>query len=98
MVSWVSAAKLPPQAVPGASLFATSGCLSCHTYLGSGVSNLGGQDLTREALRGRGLYWQIRHQRCPSCVVHGSQMPKFGLGEPALRSLAIFLEASKGKR
>jgi hypothetical protein len=62
------------------------------------VSNLGGQDLTREALKGRGLDWQIRHQRCPSCVVPGSQMPKFGLGEPGLRALALFLEASKGKR
>src|SRR5438128_11118299 len=29
---WVKQEQLPPQAVPGAELFATSGCLNCHTY------------------------------------------------------------------
>jgi cbb3-type cytochrome oxidase cytochrome c subunit len=94
----VAAEKLPPKAVAGAQLFATSGCESCHTYVDSGTTNLGGQDLTSEGLKGRGLDWQIRHLRCPSCVVKGSQMPKFGLGEPGLHALASFLEASKGER
>src|SRR4029077_21113448 len=43
---WVTAEKLPPQAVPGAKLFATAGCTACHTYLGAGSSNLGAPDLT----------------------------------------------------
>ena len=30
--------NLPPEAVPGAKLFAESGCLNCHTYLGVGSS------------------------------------------------------------
>ena len=34
--SWVKKNNLPPAAVPGAKLFAQSGCLTCHTYLGTG--------------------------------------------------------------
>ena len=34
-------------AVAGATLFAQSGCLNCHTYSGEGNSNLGAPDLTR---------------------------------------------------
>ena len=35
-------------AVAGATLFAESGCANCHTYLGSGSSNLGAPDLLRD--------------------------------------------------
>src|SRR3954452_18459736 len=35
-----------PPAVAGAKLFAESGCANCHTYLGSGSSNLGAPDLS----------------------------------------------------
>ena len=35
--SWVERQNLPQSAVPGARLFAESGCLNCHTYLGVGV-------------------------------------------------------------
>lgn len=96
--TWVKAEKLPPAAVPGAKLFAVSGCTSCHTYLGSGASNLGAPDLTAIGLRKLGVDFQIRHLKCPSCVNAGSPMPKFeSLGDARLRQLAIFLEASKGK-
>ena len=30
----------------GATLFAQTGCLKCHTYLGAGAGNLGAPDLT----------------------------------------------------
>src|SRR5437762_13963605 len=33
-------------AVAGATVFATSGCTACHTYLGTGSSNLGAPDLS----------------------------------------------------
>ena len=33
--SWVKKNNLPAAAVPGAKLFAQSGCLTCHTYLGT---------------------------------------------------------------
>jgi menaquinol-cytochrome c reductase cytochrome b/c subunit len=97
--SWVKAEKLPPAAVPGAKLFAAAGCTACHTYLGSGGAQLNAPDLTAIGTRHLGVDFQIRHLKCPSCVNPGSPMPKFeSLGAASLRQLAIFLEASKGKR
>jgi menaquinol-cytochrome c reductase cytochrome b/c subunit len=96
--SWIKAEKLPPAAQPGAKLFAVAGCTACHTYLGSGGSQLGAPDLTSIGTRNLGVDFQIRHLKCPSCVNPGSPMPKFAsLGEKSLRQLALFLEASKGK-
>ena len=43
-----------PVAVAGATLFAESGCMNCHTYLGAGSSNLGAPDLSEEGAKGRG--------------------------------------------
>jgi menaquinol-cytochrome c reductase cytochrome b/c subunit len=97
--SWITQEKLPAAAVPGAKLFATAGCTACHTYLGTGSSNLGAPDLTNIGTRNLGISFQIRHLQCPSCVNPGSPMPKFAsLGDTRLRQLAIFLEASKGKQ
>ncbi len=97
--SWIKEAKLPPAAVPGAKLFATSGCTACHTYLGAGSSNLGAPDLSEIGKRNLGIDFQIRHLQCPSCVNPGSPMPKFAsLGIARLHQLAVFLEASKGKQ
>jgi mono/diheme cytochrome c family protein len=94
---WVKSQNLPPAAIPGAKLFAVSGCTACHTYAGSGSSNLGAPDLTAIGSRNLGIQFQIDHLKCPSCVNPGSPMPKFAsLGEKRLRQLAIFLEASKG--
>ena len=89
--------NLPDAALPGAELFAASGCLNCHTYLSYGSTNLGAPDLTAEGTRNRGIQWQIDHLTNPSSKSPGSPMPSFaGLGEENLRNLAIFLEASKG--
>ena len=94
---WVKKNNLPPAAVPGAKLFAESGCLTCHTYLGSGSSNLGAPDLSEIGNKGLGIDTQIKHLKNPSSVTPGSPMPSFaGLGDENLRKLAIFLEASKG--
>src|SRR5919201_5271105 len=43
------------QAVAGAKVFATSGCTACHTYLGTGSSNLGAPDLSAEGTKGKGV-------------------------------------------
>ena len=84
-------------ALQGANLFAESGCTNCHTYLGSGGSNLGAPDLSAEGAKGKGIQFQIDHLKCPSCVNPGSPMPPFAaLGEDNLRAIAAFLEASKG--
>jgi len=96
---WIAAEQLPSAAVPGAKLFATAGCAACHTYLGTGSSNLGAPDLTAIGSRNLGISFQIRHLQCPSCVTPGSPMPKFAsLGQARLHDLAVFLEESKGKR
>ena len=96
---WIQQEKLPQTAVPGAKLFAVAGCTACHTYLGTGSSNLGAPDLTQIGTRNLGIDFQVRHLMCPSCVNPGSPMPKFAsLGDARLHQLAVFLEASKGKR
>jgi mono/diheme cytochrome c family protein len=96
---WIAKEKLPPEAKPGAELFATSGCLNCHTYNGVGGSQLGAPNLTAEGAKNKGIAFQIAHLKCPSCVNKGSPMPSFAaFGEENLRKIAIFLEASKGAK
>jgi len=85
------------QALGGAKLFAESGCLNCHTYLGLGGGFAGAPNLTAEGAKNKGIDFQIRHLKNPAGVNPGSPMPSFqGLGEANLRKLATFLEASKG--
>ena len=97
--NWVKTEGLPPAAVPGAKLFASAGCTACHTYLGSGSSNLGAPDLTAIGTRKLGIDFQVRHLKNPASVTPGSPMPKFeSLGDARLHQLAVFLEASKGKK
>jgi menaquinol-cytochrome c reductase cytochrome b/c subunit len=87
------------EALAGANLFAESGCVACHTYLGTGSTNLGAPDLSAEGAKGKGIQFQIDHLKCPSCVTPGSPMPPFAaLGDDNLRKLATFLEASKGRK
>ncbi len=96
---WVKKESLPKNAIPGARLFAQAGCLNCHIYLGTGGSSLGAPDLTGEGSKNKGIDFQIRHLKCPSCVNPGSPMPPFAsLGQKNLRNLATFLEASKGTK
>jgi cytochrome c553 len=87
------------EALAGADLFAESGCVACHVYLGTGAANLGAPDLSAEGAKNKGIKFQIDHLKCPSCVNPGSPMPPFAaLGEDNLRKLATFLEASKGPK
>ncbi len=86
-------------AVAGAKLFASSGCTACHTYLGTGSSNLGAPDLTAEGSKNKGIQFQIDHLKCPSCVNPGSPMPSFkDFSDADLKKIATFLEASKGSK
>jgi menaquinol-cytochrome c reductase cytochrome b/c subunit len=87
------------EALDGADLFAESGCVACHTYLGTGSTNLGAPDLSEEGAKNKGIQFQIDHLKCPSCVNPGSAMPQFAaLGDENLHALAVFLEASKGPK
>jgi menaquinol-cytochrome c reductase cytochrome b/c subunit len=88
-----------PAAIKGAQLFAVSGCLNCHVYLGDGGQNLGAPELTAEGAKNKGIAFQIAHLQCPACKNAGSPMPSFsGLGVARLKLLATFLEASKGPK
>ncbi len=85
------------EAVAGADLFAVAGCANCHTYNGAGGQYPGAPNLTDEGAKRKGIAFQIAHLKCPACVNSGSPMPSFaGLGAARLKSLATFLEASKG--
>jgi cytochrome c oxidase subunit II len=95
---WIQQEHLPAAAVPGAKLFATAGCTSCHTYAGSGTSALHAPDLTSIGSRHLAVAFLTQQLGCPECVNPGSPMPRFdSLGTRHLRQLAIFLEASKGR-
>jgi menaquinol-cytochrome c reductase cytochrome b/c subunit len=94
---WMEDENLPEEVRPGAELFAVSGCLNCHTYDGSGASNLGAPDLTSiGAQPGKTVDYLTRYISDPS-QFGNNVMPKFeSLGEERVRQIAEFLAASKG--
>src|ERR671924_117038 len=97
--TWVQAQGLSAKGEAGARIFAQAGCTGCHTYMGSGSTNLGAPDLTREGAKGRGIQFQIDHLKCPSCVNPGSPMPPFtSFTDQQYEELATFLEESKGPK
>ena len=92
---WVKAGHLAAAALQGAKVFAASGCLACHRYLGSGTRGVRAPDLSAEGRRHRGLAWQIGRLKCPQCVNPATRMPTFAnLGTVTRRQVAVFLEAS----
>jgi cytochrome c553 len=85
-------------AVAGAKTFASSGCTACHTYLGTGSSNLGAPDLSSIGKSGQGPAFFSKYVSDPS-QYGNNVMPKFGsLGEQKLKELGEFLSASKGPK
>jgi cytochrome c553 len=85
------------QAVAGARNFAESGCTACHTYLGSGSSNLGAPDLSQIG-RGQSVEFFKSYVADPS-QFGNNVMPQFkSLGDQALTNIATFLVASKGPK
>jgi menaquinol-cytochrome c reductase cytochrome b/c subunit len=94
---WIEENNIPEgDAQEGAQLFAESGCTNCHTYLGSGVANLGAPDLS-------GIGNEMDADQLQAYVANPRQfgnqvMPVYGdtLSEEQLAQIAAFLEASKG--
>jgi ubiquinol-cytochrome c reductase cytochrome b subunit/menaquinol-cytochrome c reductase cytochrome b/c subunit len=86
-----------PRALAGAKLFAEAGCQQCHTYLGSGSSNLGAPDLSDIGTQGRGVQGLADYIADPS-KFGNNVMPRFGLqfSQDQIESIATFLDASKG--
>ena len=86
-----------PEALAGAKLFAEAGCQQCHTYLGTGSSNLGAPDLSKEGTRGRGVQGLADYISDPS-KFGNNVMPRFGeqFSPAQIKAIATFLDASKG--
>jgi cytochrome c553 len=85
------------EAVKGATIFASSGCTACHTYLGTGSSNQGAPDLSNEGTRGKSKQQLHDYIKDPS-QFGNNVMPKFGFDDEQLNQLAEFLLASKGPK
>jgi quinol---cytochrome c reductase cytochrome c subunit, bacillus type len=83
------------KAVAGAKLFAVSGCLNCHTYLGQGAGTLGAPDLSEVGDR----YDQatlVRYLTNPAEFGNTVMGSYAYLGQENLAALAAFLDASTG--
>jgi hypothetical protein len=87
------------RAVAGARVFAQTGCLNCHTYLGAGSQNLGAPDLTTIGRTTPRSAEQFATYVSDPSKFGNTVMPKFeNLGRRNLLALGAFLEASKGER
>jgi len=84
-----------PQAVAGARLFAETGCLQCHTYMGTGAGNLGAPDLTEIGKTNDAAYF-IQYLSNPAQFGNTVMGSYAYLGEENLAALGAFLAASDG--
>ena len=77
-------------------IFAQVGCLTCHTYLGAGSSNLGAPDLSAEGTRK--TVEQLQAYIADPSKFGNNVMPRYeSLGEENLQLLGTFLAESKGE-
>ena len=83
-------------AVAGATLFAESGCLNCHTYEGEGNGNLGAPDLTDVGASGRGVDFFKSYISNPAQYGNNVMISYAYLGDENLTKIATFLDASRG--
>jgi cytochrome c553 len=84
-----------PQAVAGAELFAQTGCLQCHTYMGQGAGNLGAPDLTEIGQTNDAAYF-VQYLSNPAQFGNTVMGSYSYLGEENLAALGAFLAASDG--
>ena len=84
-----------PKAVKGGKLFAQSGCLNCHTYLGQGSGNLGAPDLSSIGQTKDAAYF-VQYVTNPAAFNNMVMGSYAYLGQENLEALGAFLEASKG--
>jgi quinol---cytochrome c reductase cytochrome c subunit, bacillus type len=83
-------------AVAGATLFAQSGCLNCHVYLGEGNGNLGAPDLSDVGASDRGIEFFKSYVSNPAQYGNNVMISYAYLGDENLTNLATFLDASRG--
>jgi hypothetical protein len=85
------------QATAGATLFAQSGCLNCHTYLGQGAGQLGAPDLSAVGVSNDAEFF-VRYLTNPAAYGNTVMGSYSYLGADNLASLGAFLAASKGPK
>jgi menaquinol-cytochrome c reductase cytochrome b/c subunit len=88
---WIQENNLPPEAEPGADLFAQAGCLNCHLYINAGTTLA--PELTAIGLTERGPdgFAAVVREGIPGA------MPSFAeLGDENLQAIGIFLHHSRG--
>ena len=85
-------------AYDGGELFAVTGCLQCHIYLGTGSGLLGAPDLTAIGETGKGADYFTRYVTNPAEFGNEVMQPYAGLGQENLKNMGIFLDASKGPK
>jgi cytochrome c553 len=86
------------EAEKGATLFAQSGCMNCHTYLGAGTSALGAPDLSAIGAQGQDAAYFKRYVSNPAQFGNTVMPPFAALGDENLAAIAAFLAASKGEK
>ena len=84
-----------PVAVKGAALFAQSGCLNCHTYLGQGAGNLGAPDLSAVGATNDAAYF-VQYLTNPAAFGNTVMGSYSYLGLENLAALGEFLASSDG--
>ncbi len=100
---WVQTNNLPDEAREGALIFAGTGCLQCHTYLGTGSANVGAPDLSDiGSQEGKDAAYFARYVANPRDFGN-DVMPQYGeefggsLNDQQLQQIGAFLAASKGE-
>jgi menaquinol-cytochrome c reductase cytochrome b/c subunit len=83
------------QAEAGATLFAETGCLQCHTYSGIGTGNLGAPELS-EIGQANDAEFFVRFLSNPAAFGNEVMGSYAYLGQENLRALGAFLAASDG--
>jgi menaquinol-cytochrome c reductase cytochrome b/c subunit len=79
----------------GAILFAQTGCLGCHTYMGTGAGNLGAPELSEVGATNDAEYF-VSYLSNPAQYGNTVMGSYSYLGQDNLEALGAFLEASKG--
>lgn len=95
VLRWLQRKRLRGAAARGATVFARSGCLSCHRYLGAGRARFGAPVLTNGGPTRRSTAATVAFLRS-TAARRDSLMPAYeDLGAANLRALAEFLTASR---
>jgi cytochrome c553 len=85
------------EATKGATLFAQSGCLNCHTYLGAGAGQLGAPNLSSIGASNDAAFF-VQYLTNPAAFGNNVMGSYSYLGDENLAALGAFLAASDGPK